>query len=569
VKRRTRHRQRCGQEGAALIALLAVIMLAASWMLLSRLNASSIDIAAERQARNGRVLAQAKQALLGWIALQATKAGEDDPGRLPCPESAAIAGSATEGGTAGTCSATPAIGRFPWRTFGMDKPVDAAGEPLWYVVSAGWVKASSANLNINSNSVGALTVDGRPNAAVALIIAPGPPMNIQASAGCNARNQQSRGAPSAGINVLDYVECLNTATSTFSTTGPSASFNDQVVAVTVADIMPVLEAAIASRIEREIVPALRSVYAPPDWGLSGNPVYPFAAPFGNPGPGAGASNFQGAAGTFSGLLPFSYSESCNPATDARCSTSFVAWDSSSISFAKTGGSGNLAPGACTNSPANTLQCTATMTSTGDIQVRMSVRAANVAMSLRRLDTSIATVEYFSSPSWVAGTTTSVSGTLASDGSGTFTVNASLPSIGAGTNLRLTMTTRDHALLDPDDGATGWFVRNEWYRLAYYALASGHTASVLPAARSCTTGGTCLSVVNGDPARPIAPAGGQRALLILAGRSINASARPSAVLSDYLEFGNATAAYERQPVSTGIDAALRRPFNDRVVVVGTN
>jgi hypothetical protein len=93
--------------------------------------------------------------------------------------------------------------------------------------------------------------------------------------------------------------------------------------------------------------------------------------------------------------------------------------------------------------------------------------------------------------------------------------------------------------------------------------------VLPAARSCTTGGTCLSVVNGDPARPIAPAGGQRALLILAGRSINASARPSAVLSDYLEFGNATAAYERQPVSTGIDAALKRPFNDRVVVVGTN
>ena len=33
--------------------------------------------------------------------------------------------------------------------------------------------------------------------------------------------------------------------------------------------MPVLEAAIANRIEREIVPALKSVYAPPNWGLSG------------------------------------------------------------------------------------------------------------------------------------------------------------------------------------------------------------------------------------------------------------------------------------------------------------
>jgi hypothetical protein len=367
------------------------------------------------------------------------------------------------------------------------------------------------------------------------------------------------------------VECLNTATSTFSTTGPSSSFNDQVVAITVADIMPVLEAAIASRIEREIVPALKSVYAAPDWGLSGNPVYPFAAPFGNPGPGVGASSFQGAAGTFSGLLPFTYSEGCDPTTDPRCSTSLVAWDVSSISFTKTGGAGNLAPGTCTNSPANILQCSASLTSTGTLQLRMSVRATKVAMSLRRLDTSIATVEYFQSGAWTAGTTTSASGTLASDGSGTYTVNVSLPSgVNVGTNnLRLTMTTRDHALLDPNDGATGWFVRNEWYRLAYYAVASGHTASVLPAARSCTTGGTCLSVLNGDPARPLSPVGGQRALLILAGRSINASARPSATLSDYLEFGNATAAYERQPVSTAVDAALKRPFNDRVVVVGTN
>ena len=53
------------------------------------------------------------------------------------------------------------------------------------------------------------------------------------------------------------------------------------------------------------------------------------------------------------------------------------------------------------------------------------------------------------------------------------------------------------------------------------------------------------------------------------RSINGAARPSATLADYLEFGNAAGSFERQPVSTVIDAALKKPFNDRIVVVDIN
>lgn len=59
------------------------------------------------------------------------------------------------------------------------------------------------------------------------------------------------------------VECENAtspADATFVSTGPSTSFNDQVVRITVADIMPAIEAAIASRVEREIVPILKRVY---------------------------------------------------------------------------------------------------------------------------------------------------------------------------------------------------------------------------------------------------------------------------------------------------------------------
>ena len=39
---------------------------------------------------------------------------------------------------------------------------------------------------------------------------------------------------------------------------------------------------------------------------------------------------------------------------------------------------------------------------------------------------------------------------------------------------------DHALLNSANPATGWFMRNEWYRVLYYATAQGQTVASLPA-----------------------------------------------------------------------------------------
>src|SRR3970282_502627 len=90
---------------------------------------------------NARVLQQAKTALIGHVGLRAGDATtpEDNPGRLPCPEAPGSAhnfggGVYTEsddGGAAGNCT-LPAVGRLPWRTLGLDKLTDSAGEPLWY-----------------------------------------------------------------------------------------------------------------------------------------------------------------------------------------------------------------------------------------------------------------------------------------------------------------------------------------------------------------------------------------------------------------------------------------------------
>jgi hypothetical protein len=560
------------QRGAALIALLAIIILAASWMLVSKLNATGSDIAAARQARNAIVLNRAKQALIGYVAAQAAKAGEPRPGALPCPEAAGYFDDPTQDGQAASSCTLPKVGRFPWRTIGTDKLVDAYGEPLWYVVSPGWAYTSNPAPVINSNTLGQLTVDGVANSAVALLIAPGAAITVAAAPGCAARSQVR---PTTGNpDWRNYLECENAtspADAIFVTSGPSASFNDQVLSVTTADLLPGIEAAVANRIERDIVPLLKAVYAPPDWGITGaNPVYPFAAPFTNPGPGAGTSSFQGAAGTFQGLLPFNFSQGCNPLTDPRCTTSFVSWDQNvSPDLQRTGGSSDLDNENCSFSSATTVQCTAQYNNAGTLQVRLTARARNVAMALRQLDATQAVAEVSSGGSWVPVAATA-SGALISNGSSTINVDVAFPNRSGGTNIRITVgiaILADHSLLDPTNATTGWFVRNEWYRLAYYAVAPGHTATVLPWVPDCITGAAspfgCLSVAN------VTPAGAQRAILVLAGRSINGSARPSATLSDYLEFGNATAAYERQRVSTAIDAALKKPFNDRVVVMGTN
>jgi hypothetical protein len=120
---------------------------------------------------------------------------------------------------------------------------------------------------------------------------------------------------------------------------------------------------------------------------------------------------------------------------------------------------------------------------------------------------------------------------------------------------------DHSLLSTS-ASTGWFVRNEWYKLLYYSIASGHRISAT-APRSCSSSSTpptCLQVSN------VTPSNKQRAILILAGRSLGTHTRPSTDWADYLEQGTnfeTTGLFTKQSVS--------RPgaFNDRVIVIDAN
>jgi hypothetical protein len=588
------------QDGVALLGLMAVVVLVMAYLVVSRFNAASAFVGIDRE-HNGKVLNQAKQTLIGWVARQAATANENNPGRLPCPEAGAFFGTANEGTAAGNCT-LPAIGRLPWRTLGMDKPIDAGGEALWYVVSPGWALSNSTTppltTYINSNSVGQLTVDGVANNAVALIIAPGRSFNGTTACSAVAQVRAVAGAP----NRANYLECANAAGATFQTTGSSDAFNDQVIRVTAAELMPEIEAAIAERIAREIVPLLQGVYASNAWAANlsaANPAYPLPAQFADP---ALAASYQGSAAscagvTCQGLLPVTFSTDaasgvpCTASAGSPCDPLFVAWTGGAVT--RTGGLNLTAnPTNCTTSTVavgtsqtSQLQCVLHVWSllglTSSINFQLSATASNVGMAMRQFNS--AGVSANAANMTVVGTPSVV---LNNDGSATLTVNgsANVGNAGLGSvvgdllcgivfpstlifecrsvTIQLPLATNaasvfpDHALLSTADPATGWFMRNEWYRVLYYATAQGQTVASLPGAPGCA-GANCLAITN-------LPVANTSALLLLAGRSRNGTVGSTRTLADFLdstENGNGDRTFEKLPVGS--------LSNDRVVVVDSN
>jgi hypothetical protein len=545
------------QRGVALLAVMTVLALGASWYLISALNASPNRTAANR-VHNADAMQLAKQALLGWVVQQAMLTTEDNPGRLPCPEAPGWIGDPNNEGTAAANCTLPALGRLPWRTLGLPKLIDAAGEPLWYAVSAGWaLPVVGTTLGLNSNSSGQLTLDGSP--AAALIIAPGGPINVAASANCTARTQQ-RPVPSATIDLRDYLECQNAsspADASFAASGPSDSFNDQVLALTAREVWDVVEGPVAARILRDVVPQLATVYNSSDWSASAtNQIFPYAAPFAD----ASTSPFKGVSGTREGLLPFTRAQNCNPATESRCDPDFVQWDTASISLTQDGGTGTISSSSCAASTPSTISCNVTFERTcficsASMEVRIRADALRLAMTFKTLNAAA-----------VTGTTSTTQFTapIRSDTSGTARIDYRgwLPNIplcfgycSATRTLTIPTTAlQDHPLVTPlPTDAWYWFTSNNWHHVTYYAVSPSH----LPDDQgNCTTGGNdCLTVAGGSPSSNV------KALVVLAGRSIASAARPNGSLNDYLD-----SAENRDADRNFEQLRVSKTFNDRVVSI---
>jgi type II secretory pathway pseudopilin PulG len=238
---------RAGQSGQAVLLLLALLGIAATGFLYSMFSPSSA--AAAREAATRAALAQAKEALIGRAAVDANR-----PGSLPCPDtnndgSAELyAGAECPGHVSGS---NVYIGRLPWRTLGLPDLRDDSGERLWYAVAREFARnpTCAPNCPINSDTPGELSVEGNSPVArvVAIVFAPGPTLSNQARTTTEDRNKPA-----------NYLEGENASSSVvFSAMQPSDTFNDRLLAITTADLMPMVE----QRVARELRTVLQNYKA--------------------------------------------------------------------------------------------------------------------------------------------------------------------------------------------------------------------------------------------------------------------------------------------------------------------
>lgn len=245
------------QQGAALLLMLLLIVLGAA-VLFSR-NISGQLAAASRITGNASALADAKEALLGYIVtFDATHPGKY--GFLPCPDIDTTGGTAEGEAHEANCGARyrSVLGRFPWRTLGFDPARSKSGDCLWYAVSGSW-KAAGANEPqlLNTDSSGqfrVLAADGSRLIAgaspgerpVAVIMASGPPVAGQTRAAlasgveqCGGSFVASRYLDSDAASGIDNSNVSNTADAIddFIAANPAgAPVNDQLIFITRGEI---------------------------------------------------------------------------------------------------------------------------------------------------------------------------------------------------------------------------------------------------------------------------------------------------------------------------------------------
>jgi hypothetical protein len=223
----------------------------------------------QRQQRTTDARAQAKEALIG-------RAVSDDnrPGSLLCPDT--DDDGAAELFVGSDCPSY--IGRLPWKSLGLTDLRDSNGERLWYALSNRFRDHGTAE-PINNDTKGNRTVYSESTAttltteAVAVVFAPGASLDAQIRDAALALCPTTGTTIARNLCAANYLETAATVNNA-TTNGPyisaqrSDSFNDRLLLVTTADLMPTVE----RRVAREILARLQDYR-----NLSACGCYPWAA----------------------------------------------------------------------------------------------------------------------------------------------------------------------------------------------------------------------------------------------------------------------------------------------------
>ena len=249
---------RTAQAGYAILLMVLVLMGIGGVVLTGFTQGVKVQSEHERYLHNQRILREAKQALLQYAYDYPVTAG-NGPGRLPCPD---IDRNGNPDPVPGCDGDAGVVGRLPWKAAALNfyEARDAAGEELWYAVSNRF--GNSGTVEINSGTSGTIIIRDRSgalihdanagNGAVAVIIAPGPPIKRSDAL------VQDRGAdenlPANYLDVFDGVDNANfsnlVADDNGFVTGPiydvvtgDLFVNDQMIVITAAEVIAVAEKA--------------------------------------------------------------------------------------------------------------------------------------------------------------------------------------------------------------------------------------------------------------------------------------------------------------------------------------
>jgi len=260
------------QQGAALLILVLSIIFSGAIFLLTQNNSTSKHVSAEN--KTSAALAKAKEALISY-AVSHYLTSKNAPifdnhlgyhGFLPCPESSIspAEGEAPNLNCGGVRYANH-LGRLPWKTLEIPPLKDNAGECLWYAMSSAFSFNPPESQMLNDDTPGMFQVFNENRSiykgatpedrAVAVVIAPGGPLNNQ------ARVSATTGSP---CNVLlneavaaDYLEnyqgidnalVSNTTADRIdkfihsTALNDNPSFNDRIITITAKEIFDAIKA---------------------------------------------------------------------------------------------------------------------------------------------------------------------------------------------------------------------------------------------------------------------------------------------------------------------------------------
>ena len=187
---------RLRQNGAALLLVMLIAMTIGLAFLFQNINTGGGGYAREEATQTA--LSTAKAALIGYAATYrethpntVTHLPDEPFGQLPCPDIDNTGIAQLNCGDAGETM----IGRLPYKTLGLSDIRGAGGECLWYVVSGSHKnnpKTGPLNWDtrgqiraIDSAGISVADPSDAQGGAVAVIIAPGAPINAQARTGGN------------------------------------------------------------------------------------------------------------------------------------------------------------------------------------------------------------------------------------------------------------------------------------------------------------------------------------------------------------------------------------------------